>query len=247
MPRHDRTPQGPQDAPLPARQPQAPGSARGPRQAQLRGLDYAGGRQALQPGAAPPPPPDPRADARAKGKLEGLTFQEMWDAHPHNYQEDASQNTDSGDLQASLGWDPDQYGNTCAIRFSTMLNRLGGAYAITVEKAAKAGIPKGRLAYSRTTKAWVILSAKEAWTYATTVFGPPHRVFPKDDTYRDSGAFDDGFEAHIEPAIQGKRGIVAFDKIFGYTGSGHVDLFDGNKLSDSGTWYASQRLRIWFV
>ena len=245
MPGHQRTPQGPQDAPAPPRaQAAAAGAAR---RSQLRGLDYAGGRQALQPGASPPPPPDPTAEARKEGKLEGLTFDEMWAAHPHNYQDDATQNTASDDLQRDQGWDPEQYSNTCAIRMSIMLNTIGGAYAITPARAAKAGIPRGRLAYSRTKKWYYILAAKEMWTYATTVFGAPHRVWPKNARYRDAGSFDAMFEVHVEPAIQGKRGIVAFEKIFGYRGTGHVDLFNANKLSDSGTWYASQRLMVWFV
>jgi hypothetical protein len=40
---------------------------------------------------------------------------------------------------------------------------------------------------------------------------------------------------------------VAFDKIFGYGGSGHVDIFNGETLSDSSSWYASQQIKLWIV
>ena len=51
----------------------------------------------------------------------------------------------------------------------------------------------------------------------------------------------------IRDAVAGKKGIVAFDKIFGYSGTGHVDIFNGEQLSDATNWYPARALKIWFV
>jgi len=60
--------------------------------------------------------------------------------------------------------------------------------------------------------------------------------------------FEAAFGSEIRPVVSGKRGIVAFDKLLtGYTGSGHVDLFDGEKLSDSNEWYPCQKLHLWYI
>ena len=242
MPGHNRTPAGPIEAQVPPIHQTAERVSRPP-QVQLRGAGYEAGRQMLNPD----PAAAAKAKARAEGKLEGLDFQEMWEAHPHNYQDDPTQDTSSSEVQEELGWDPNQYGNTCAIRLSVMLNELGGAYKITREKAAAAGIPRGRLAWSRTKKSYYILSAREIWTYAMQHFGAPDKTWPARGRFKDNAEFEAAFDKEVKPAIQGKKGFVAFDKIFGYSGSGHVDLFDGEKMSDSGSWYGSRRLMIWYV
>lgn len=190
--------------------------------------------------------------ARKQGKLEGLTFEEMWAAHPHNYQEsyaggDASQNTSSADVNEAQGWDPDQWANTCAIRISVMLNTIGGAYAITPEKAAAAGIKKSRVFYSKKTKWYYLLAAKEIWQYATARFGTPHKVFPANGgRYQDEAAFNTALP-DITAELAGKKGLAGFDKIFGYSGTGHVDIFDGEQLSNAPGWYACQRLMLWYI
>lgn len=241
----------------------------------VRPMNYQQGRQALSPAAAasaaraqapalPAAPQAPEAEApgapgapakrtpaqeaaRRQGKLEGIGFEEAWAAHPHNYQSDPSKDTSSAKVQTDLGWKPDAYSNTCAIRMSVMLNTLGGAYAITPERARAAGIPRNRLAWSGATKAFYLLSAREMWTYVRSRFGKAHKTFPAKGFFRDALDFQTRFHEEIAPHVDGRRGLVAFQTIFGYGGTGHVDVFDGARLSDAPTWYASQRLEVWFL
>jgi peptidoglycan hydrolase-like protein with peptidoglycan-binding domain len=173
-------------------------------------------------------------------------FQKMWDAHPHNYQTDGTQNTDSGDLQVQQGWNPDTYSNTCAIRLSIMLNKLGGPLTITREKAKAAGIDPGRVPFSKKTGWYYLLAAKEMWTFLEFHAGKPHAEFPARGRFANAAQFQKTFDEEIQPLVASKRGIVAFDKIFTFSGTGHVDIFDGMQLSD-GNWYPSQALKLWFV
>ncbi len=226
----------------PQTQPQRAGGLRD----QVRGMDYEGGRDTLRPPAPMTPEQQRKAAAKKKGQLAGLTIEEMWAAHPHNYQNDGS-DTSSEDVQTAAGWDANQYGNTCAIRLSVMLNKLGGGYAITPAKAAAAGIPAHRVVYSKKQKWYYLLAASEMAQYVASAVGSPSKTWPEGSRYKDGAAFDAGFEKDIRPVISGKKGIVFFDKIFGYSGTGHVDIFDGEKLSDAPSWYPSQRIRVWYV
>src|SRR5262249_29520792 len=71
--------------------------------------------------------------------------------------------------------------------------------------------------------------------------------FPKSGRYKDEATFQAEFESTIKPLVAGRKGIAAFDKIFGFGGTGHVDLFDGKTLSDAPDWYPCEKLRIWYV
>ncbi len=191
-----------------------------------------------------------RTQGGAPGSKNGglpADFQKVWDAHPHNYQADSSQNTSSATMADWLGFDPAVYQNTCAIRLSTMFNQLGGDYKITKEKAVAAGIPAARVAFSKKTGWFYLLSAKEAWTYVTAHFGQPHQSWPNGKRFKTEDEFNTTFESEIEPEVSGKKGIVAFDKIFGYGGTGHVDVFDGKTLSDAAHWYPCQNLKVWYI
>ncbi len=188
-------------------------------------------------------------DAGGPGGKNGLPadFQKVWDAHPHNYQADASQNTSSQKLADQLGFDPAVYQNTCAIRLSTMFNQLGGDFKITKAKAVAAGIPANRVAYSKKQDWYYLLSAKEAWTYVTAHCGQPQNSWPQGKRFKTEDEFKTTYTSDIEPEISGKRGIVAFDKIFGYGGTGHVDVFNGKQLSDAANWYPCQQLKVWYI
>ena len=187
---------------------------------------------------------------QAKGDLpsgeEG--FQSMWDAHPHNYQEDEEQNTSSDELREEKGL-PSYLENTCAIRLSTMLNNMGSSYRITPARAQAAGI-KRRPFYAKKSKSYFILSAREMWNYLDATFRSADATYPLGGKWKDeeefNAAFDNG-DNPIRDIISSKKGIVAFDKIFGYSGTGHVDIFDGETLSDASEWYPSQRLRLWYI
>lgn len=199
---------------------------------------------------APPAPPAPSSNSGGPSAGESQIpkkFEEMWEAHPHNYQADRSQNTASDDLQVQQGWDPDQYSNTCAIRMSVMFNKLGGNYKLTREKAKAAGIDPRRLPYSRKTGWYYILSAKEMWTYLEHWGGRADVEWPKRGRYAKSADFEKGFRDEIRDEIKGRKGIVAFDKIFGYSGTGHVDIFNGEQLSDATEWYPSKKLKVWYM
>ena len=182
------------------------------------------------------------------GKKEKLgqgeeAFQQMWDAHPHNYMDDDSQNTSSEEVREEHGL-PDYLENTCAIRLSIMLNATG--HTITPQKTKAAGITRAPH-YSKKTKQYYIVSAKEMWTYLSKNFRAADVEFPKGGKrFKDETEFQATFESEIRPLIDGKQGIVAFDKIFTYGGTGHVDLFNGEQLSD-GSWYPSQHIMLWYI
>ncbi len=171
------------------------------------------------------------------------TFKQMWAAHPHNHQKDPGQNVSSKSVLQEhglpTGW------NTCAIRMSTMLNKTG--YTITPAKARAAGITRAPY-YSRKSKQYLILSAREMWMYLSKNFRKADAMFPSaSKTYRNAAEFKKAFEQDIKPLVQCSRGIVAFEKIFTFSGTGHVDLYDGLRLSDAQEWYPCRRVHLWYV
>jgi hypothetical protein len=170
-------------------------------------------------------------------------FKQMWDAHPHNNYDEEDEDISSPELLDEHGL-PQSFANTCAIRISIMLNGIGET--ITPSKTAAAGM-KRRPHYSKKTKQYYILGAKEMWEYITKAFRKPDVVFPPAGRFQNSDKYDEAFETSIKPALAGKRGFVAFDKIFSFGGTGHVDLFDGEKLSAAGGWYQSQRILLWYI
>lgn len=188
-------------------------------------------------------------------------FAKMWGNHPHNYQADASQNTSSEALRTDLGLKESDAPNTCALRMSTMFNRLGGEHALTQDKGKAAGLDKMRAGGLYMPKVndkqtagaedRVILSAKEMWTYIEHKRGRPDLVWPapgagRADRYKTAEEAQQGVE-ELKQQLIGKKGFIAFDKIFGYGGSGHIDLFDGLTLSDANEFYPSQQIKVWFV
>jgi hypothetical protein len=181
------------------------------------------------------------------GKKEKLgegeeAFQQMWDAHPHNYQSDDAENTSSEEVREEHGL-PDYLENTCAIRLSIMLN--GSGHTITPAKVKAAGITRAPH-YSKKTKQYYIVAAKEMWTYLQKNFRSADVEFPKGKRFKDAEEFQAAFDSEVQPLLAGKQGIVAFDKIFSYGGTGHVDLFNGEQLSD-GSWYPCQHLMLWYI
>jgi len=189
-------------------------------------------------------------DAGVVSRVPRQTFPEleaMWAAHPHNYQANEEENTSSTEVNESLGWDPYRYENTCAIRMSIMLNELGGNYKISRTKAAQAGLDPKRVVYSKKTKSYYILSAREMWEFVTFWFGKPSKQFPASGSYKNEEAFNKAWEDEISAYVSTGKGFVAFQKIFGYSGTGHVDIFDGTSLSDASNWYPSKRLALWLV
>jgi len=215
-----------------------------PTQADLRNADQATPGQTSQAAQAPAQPPASLVEeVRKKGLLSD--FEAMWKAHPHN--NGSANDQSAGDVNQAQGWDPGQWANTCALRISVMLNTLGGEHKITKDKAVAAGIPKGRVFYSAKTKWYYLLAASEIAQYIGHHQGKPSAVWPVSGRYADANAFEKDFKAKVEPAVSGKKGFVFFDKIFGYSGSGHVDLFDGTTLSAAHHWYPSKALKVWYV
>jgi Type VI secretion system (T6SS), amidase effector protein 4 len=170
-------------------------------------------------------------------------FEKMWQAHPHNHQPDETQNISSEALRAQHGL-PDYITNTCAVRMSIMLDALGGTILPAATTAA--GIAR-RPHYRPNTRRYYLLGAQEMWTYLTNHFRRPDLVFPARGIYPSEAAFTAAFETTIRPRAFAAKGIVAFEKIFDYQGTGHVDLFDGERLSDASEWYPCQRLRLWLI
>lgn len=171
------------------------------------------------------------------------TFDSMWAAHPHNYQDDESQNTASADLLKEQGL-PDWLGNTCAVRLSTMLNRTG--HEITPQKTKAAGLSRAPM-FSKATKQYYIVAASEMWTYLAKNFRKADIEFPATGIYKDADAFTAAYDKDIKPIVSARKGIVAFETIFGYGGTGHVDLFNGEGLSDAPNWYPCKRLHLWYI
>ena len=170
-------------------------------------------------------------------------FSRMWQAHPHNYQDDASQNITSEALRAQHGL-PDYITNTCAVRMSIMLNALGET--ILPANTTNAGIAR-RPHFRPNSKLYYLLAAQEMWTYLTNHFRRPDHIFPARGIYANEATCAAAFETSVKPILAASKGIVAFEKIFTYDGTGHVDLYDGLRLSDARTWYTCQRYRIWKI
>ncbi len=188
-----------------------------------------------------------RPAVRKKEKLpqgkEG--FEKMWAAHPHQFKSDEdihSPNMPTAELAQEIGF-PSNW-STCAIRLSVMLNRLG--LTITPAKVKAAGIKRAPYKSTKTHE-YLILAASEMWTYLEKHFRKADVVFPAAGKYKNKAEFKKGFTKDIEPIVKARKGIVAFEKIFGYGGTGHVDLFDGLKLSDAPDWYPSMRVHLWYV
>ncbi|HAN31665.1 MAG TPA: hypothetical protein DCQ06_08725 [Myxococcales bacterium] len=199
-----------------------------------------------------PPPARPTTPQASSGPADGdsqipADFEEMWDAHPHNNSSGTDQNTSSSEVNEDQGWDPDRYANTCAVRLSVMFNELGGNFKLTRDKAKAAGLDPRRLPYSKKTGWYYILSAREMWTYVEHWGGSPDEQWPASGRYKDNSAYRKDFDDKIKPEIEGKKGIVAFDKIFSYSGTGHVDIFNGMSLSAASSWYACKKLKVWYV
>lgn len=169
-------------------------------------------------------------------------FAKMWDAHPHNYLADESQNTSSADLLDEEGL-PDWIGNTCAVRLSVMLNNLG--HTITPEKTKAAGMSRAPT-YSKKTKQYYILAASEMWNYISKNFRKADQTFPASGIYKDAESFQAAYDKEIRPIIAERKGVVGFETIFGYSGTGHVDIFSGETLSDAPNWYPCKRLHLWY-
>jgi len=169
-------------------------------------------------------------------------FAKMWRAHPHNYQDDVTQDTTSDAVRAQHGL-PDYISNTCAVRMSIMLNSIGET--ILPANTTYAGIAR-RPHYRANTRLYYLLAAQEMWTYLSNHFRRPDVIFPARGIYPNEPAFTAAFET-LKPKLAARKGIIAFEKIFSYEGTGHVDLFDGLRLSDARSWYPCQRLRVWFV
>ena len=93
-------------------------------------------------------------------------FAKMWRAHPHNYQEDVTQDTTSEALRAQHGL-PDYITNTCAVRMSIMLNGIGET--LLPANTTTAGIAR-RPHYRPNTRLYYLLAAQEMWTYLTNHF-----------------------------------------------------------------------------
>lgn len=216
-----------------------------PTRTDLQNADQATpGQAATQAAQTPAQPPASLVEAAKKKGLLG-EFEAMWKAHPHN--NGSAQDQSAGEVNQDQGWDPGQWANTCALRISVMLNTLGGEHKITKDKAVAAGIPKGRVFYSAKTKWYYLLAASEIAQYVGHHQGKASAVWPVSGRYKDAAAFEKDFKAKVEPVVSGKKGFVFFDKIFGYSGSGHVDLFDGTTLSAAHHWYPSQALKVWYV
>lgn len=177
-------------------------------------------------------------------------FDKMWEEHPHkNGPEDKKSGIGEGDDISDKDLCDEQglptYDHTCALRMSVMLNNLG--LPITKKSVKKAGIDPSRLTYSKETGFYYLLMASDIWTYLTNHFRAPDAEFPASGRYKSKKAFKKAFLSEIKEVISSKKGIVAFDKIFTFSGSGHVDIFDGMNLSDSRKWYSCEHFKVWFV
>jgi hypothetical protein len=170
-------------------------------------------------------------------------FNQIWGAHPHDYKDDPAQNT-TGDEVREEHELPAVFENTCAIRLSIMLNGTG--HPITPATAKAAGIAR-RPHYSSKTGQYYIISALEMWSYLAKHFRGPDAVFPADGRFKNADEFNAAFSSSIAPIVASRKGIVAFESIFGFGGTGHIDLFDGGQLSDSASWYPCRRLQLWYV
>jgi hypothetical protein len=183
-------------------------------------------------------------------------FDAMWEAHPRNNPYGGSKNVSTPELVRQLGLPEGSVPNTCALRMSTMLNRMGGDMTVTSNKGIQAGLhemragglymPHVRDELQDGKAGRVILSAREFWVYLEKHRGKPDYEWPSRGRFTTPEAAEEGAK-HVEDVASSKAGFVAFDKILTYSGTGHVDIFKGKELSAASSWYHSQKYKLWFV
>jgi Type VI secretion system (T6SS), amidase effector protein 4 len=134
----------------------------------------------------------------------------------------SNRNVTRDDLFYELGWDDlinnDAYHNTCSVRISLALIKVG--IPIKGRIRIKAGPYKGKMIEPGLLKLARMLATKE-------YFGKPEK-FTSEDA---------GF------GIYKRKGIVAFIGIPGYEGGGHMDLISGSVCGSDCYWDAKE---IWF-
>lgn len=135
-------------------------------------------------------------------------FQTMWNAYPTGA---------SPDVRKQLGGkvDDDRYENTCAIRMSATLNKVGRKVPNN---------PPGLYTVKDKDKNNIALRMKELADYLEKQWGK---------------AIVRAKRPGSKHAFQGKQGVIAFIGIPGYTGGGHIDLWDGQK-TQKGDYFDSE-------
>ncbi|MFP7674512.1 T6SS effector amidase Tae4 family protein [Marivita sp. S0852] len=133
-----------------------------------------------------------------------------------------------GDLFRQIGWDgfigDPHYQNTCAIRVSLALVRVGvrispKSHNILAGPHAGEGIEVNMARLARLLARPTYLGAYETLTNGT-----------------------------ISTARAGRQGIVAFHRIPGFTGGGHIDLIDNHNTADrcaSACHFGSDEVWFW--
>jgi hypothetical protein len=126
------------------------------------------------------------------------------------------------DLYFELGWDDlinnETYHNTCAARISLALIKTG--IRVKGRIRIKAGPYKGELIEPGLLRLARILATKE-------YFGKPEKFLAED----------------AEAGVGGRKGLIAFIKLPGYEGGGHMDLISYNVCASDCYWDARE---IWF-
>lgn len=128
----------------------------------------------------------------------------------------------SPDVRKTIGGevDNDDYANTCAIRVSRALNYSGQP----IKKQ------KGLYSVKGADKKWYALRMKELTEYLKKKWGKPQVAVKKPKG--DSSKFD------------GKKGVISFLGIPGYSGGGHIDLWDGS-ATKTGVYFESGEVLLW--
>ncbi|MCO5170751.1 MAG: type VI secretion system amidase effector protein Tae4 [Planctomycetes bacterium] len=128
----------------------------------------------------------------------------------------------SPDVRREIGGqvDNDDYANTCAIRLSRTLNLSGQPIKPAQGLLTVRGGDGKRYA----------LRMRELTTYLQNRWGRPQVRVRRPDG--DTSQFD------------GKKGVISFLGIPGYTGGGHIDLWDGSR-TQQGAYFDSNEVLLW--
>jgi Type VI secretion system (T6SS), amidase effector protein 4 len=126
------------------------------------------------------------------------------------------------DLYAELGWDDlidnPLYENTCSVRVSLALIKVG--IPVKGRIKVKIGPYKGKMIEPGLLKLARMLATKE-------YFGKPEKFITE----------------NAEAGVGNRQGIIAFIKLPGYEGGGHMDLISGSVCGSDCYWDAEE---IWF-
>lgn len=131
-----------------------------------------------------------------------------------------------------------EYHNTCAVRLADAITRVVPDFFDSFDVAtwSEKG-PTGRYIPSA--------EPRVGMKFAPAPVGRRLPIRANEIADCLNGKLDRGQLTNSRAQIMGRRGIVYFQGIPGYLGSGHISLWDGSEILDRGEYWDSIRIFFW--